>query len=731
MSNYHTLPADRFASAVSAGLRVFPVKPAGKTPAVTWKEFADREPTAAEIKAWDASDLNVGIICGRASGVAVLDVDSAEAQALVDSLELPPTPIASTGKGAHYYFRLPADVELRNRTGIAGQKLDLRAEGGYVVGPGSLHPSGRRYEWVVSPSDTPFADLPSQLLNLLAEGYRRPSPRRVATVGPLKHEAPTRFDRYLESSLGEAIKTIRQAEEGGRNDALFLAGVSLANDVAGAGASWLDYVPALREAALSIGLEEPETDRTLESCWSSGSNSPTEWIVTAREWLHLAKPDVFYHIESGQHLKVPAFNNAFASLWLPKKMTLARWLLDGGFVVQVHDLDYRPDNPDRFVDRDGLVYFNTYVPSHVEAQDGDWSPFVEFVSYLVPDETERDHLLKMMAWTIRRPGQKLRHALLFRSEAQGIGKTMLTEIWTQLLGERNVRKTTTDEVASQFQGFIKETLLVILEELNWGVGPTGYNRLKDIITSDVAVVNEKFMPVRHWPNLATLVILTNIRTPLILEDKDRRIFYIDSPATKREPQYYAEFANWWRENIGVIRAFFDTIDIDEFRPHAEPPMTAAKQALIEDGREDLVKELADLVAERVGVFNRDLVTFEEIEGELGNSMRGKSKTQLKNALRALGADSCGQHRVEAKWLGGFLHGAPTRVSLWAIRNTEFWQVAGAQDRAEEYSREEGRFASWHGLPIGIRHIKDWPVDPRFLFAEGSRSAHAGGPRSSD
>lgn len=339
---------------------------------------------------------------------------------------------------------------------------------------------------------------------------------------------------------------------------------------------------------------------------------------------------------------------------------------------------------------------------------------------MVPEASEREHLLKMIAWTVRHPGKKLRHALLLRSSEQGIGKTMLTEIWAQLLGEHNVRKTTTEEVSSQFQGFIKETLLVVLEELNWGVGPTGYNRMKDLITADIAVVNEKFLPVRHWPNHATFAILTNLRTPLILEDHDRRFFYIDSPATRRDPEYYARFVEWWRGNIGVIRAFVETVDLSEFDPYAPPPMTSAKEALIADGREDLLKELSVLIEDRTGAFNRDIVTLTEIETELGSSLRGKSKSQLRAALEALGAVPLGQQRVPGTWDFGRFIMIPGRASLWVIRNARYWTRTDSQHRGEEFGREEGEFALFGGLPIEIRHVSEWPADPRFLWA-GSRA----------
>ncbi len=58
------------------------------------------------------------------------------------------------------YFTCPAD--LRNRAGRLGKGLDIRAAGGYVVAPPSLHASGLRYEWDFNQSA--IAELPAWLI---------------------------------------------------------------------------------------------------------------------------------------------------------------------------------------------------------------------------------------------------------------------------------------------------------------------------------------------------------------------------------------------------------------------------------------------------------------------------------------------------------------------------------------------------------------------------------------
>lgn len=175
MNNSNCPDHSRFSRAVSAGLRVFPLRARGKEPLAKWKEYGDTPATDGEIATWNASNYNVGVICGEPSGIIVIDVDSTEAQEFVDHLALPPTPVVRTGKGKHYYFQCPP-VALSNRVGVEGLKLDVRADGGYVVGAGSIHPNGSRYEWELSPDDVPFASMPAALFELVRKQRRTPNP---------------------------------------------------------------------------------------------------------------------------------------------------------------------------------------------------------------------------------------------------------------------------------------------------------------------------------------------------------------------------------------------------------------------------------------------------------------------------------------------------------------------------------------------------------------------------
>jgi hypothetical protein len=137
------------------GWSVIPLRPRDKRPLMSWAVFQKRLPDADEIRSWYAHhpDANVGIVTGRLSGIIVLDVDARHGgDGSLDKLERRQGPLSCSlmsitgGGGKHFYFAHPGGTEIRNRVGLY-PGIDLRGDGGYIVAPPSLHPSGNRYAW--------------------------------------------------------------------------------------------------------------------------------------------------------------------------------------------------------------------------------------------------------------------------------------------------------------------------------------------------------------------------------------------------------------------------------------------------------------------------------------------------------------------------------------------------------------------------------------------------------
>lgn len=217
------------------GWSVFPLIPGTKYP-LTRNGFKDASVDPKQIKSWWSgkwSDSNVGIRTG--SGLLVLDVDNDTAKGedgdgVLAELEarlgpLPPTVegITGSGCGRHLLFKTPPDAIIRCQSEpIKGMKgLQVKADGGYIVAPPSIHPDSKRpYQWEESsrPDQVPLAELPQKWLLFLSgkkEGVRSSTPpsewRDLITNGVTeggRNEATARLAGHLLSKKVDPYVTL-------------------------------------------------------------------------------------------------------------------------------------------------------------------------------------------------------------------------------------------------------------------------------------------------------------------------------------------------------------------------------------------------------------------------------------------------------------------------------------------------------------------------------------------
>ncbi len=103
-----------------------------------------------------------------AGDLVQLDFDHTDVEPVqLFGVPLPLTFTVRTGHGWHLYYRKPratAGAEHTNGYVQREPNVEVKTDGGYVVGPGSVHPDGHTYDLV---HDAPVADLPVGLHHVL------------------------------------------------------------------------------------------------------------------------------------------------------------------------------------------------------------------------------------------------------------------------------------------------------------------------------------------------------------------------------------------------------------------------------------------------------------------------------------------------------------------------------------------------------------------------------------
>jgi hypothetical protein len=274
------------------GWRVFPCQRGGKRPALRadWEHRATTD-TARIARCWETGPYNIGVACGP-SGLVVIDLDSpkpgqhkppewehdtgirdgADVLAALCEQARQPWPaetfaVTTPSGGAHLYFTAPPGARLRNTAGRLGWLIDTRAEGGYVLGPGSII-DGTPYTVVNPAAPEP---LPAWLARRLTAEAAPPE-----VTGPAFGDGMggTQATGYALAALRGEVDRVLAAAPGTRNNTLNEAAFALGQLIAaGILPAKLAY-DALTRAAASAGLPPREASRTIGSGLASGTRKP-------------------------------------------------------------------------------------------------------------------------------------------------------------------------------------------------------------------------------------------------------------------------------------------------------------------------------------------------------------------------------------------------------------------------------------------------------------------------
>jgi Bifunctional DNA primase/polymerase, N-terminal len=264
-------PADAALDAACRGWHVFPLRPGAKTPA-TKNGFHDATDDPERIWAWwqRHPTSNIGIATG-ASRLLVVDLDPAEdndghcAQAFTALCQLatdhdgdlPHTYEVTTPRGGeHWYYHVAEGVDMpRNSASKLGPHIDIRSDGGYVVGAGSQLDSGGRYNVA---EDIDVHEAPGWLV----ETCQRPAPTPPI---PTAHARNWDDDSPAARRLIGACGRVALAPKGKRNDMLYWAAVIAGEIVSDRAMHVVDIVRQLELAGQRAGLEQREIEATINS----------------------------------------------------------------------------------------------------------------------------------------------------------------------------------------------------------------------------------------------------------------------------------------------------------------------------------------------------------------------------------------------------------------------------------------------------------------------------------
>jgi hypothetical protein len=183
----------------------------------------------------------LAVRCGAApdgAGVVVVDIDPRNGGRLDPALMTPTLTAASGNHGWHLYYRHPGDRQVLSRKLDGTIGVDVKADGGYVVLPPSVHPATRRrYRWA---NTRLVEEMPPRLAEMVLAPPAAPgSPIRACAAGPAGRRplsarpgsAGVERVRHPGRLVETCIAKVRDAPEGRRRVTLYGAARGVARAI--------------------------------------------------------------------------------------------------------------------------------------------------------------------------------------------------------------------------------------------------------------------------------------------------------------------------------------------------------------------------------------------------------------------------------------------------------------------------------------------------------------------
>lgn len=316
---------------------------------------------------------------------------------------------------------------------------------------------------------------------------------------------------------------------------------------------------------------------------------------------------------------------------------------------------FRPDLPTGTITGDVV---NVYVPSALVPVEGDVTPFLDLLGKLLPDQNDRAILLAYMASLVQNPGVKFQWAPVLQG-CEGNGKTTLFSCVINAVGEHNTFQPNAKQIGGNFNSWIENRLLILVEEIHMRGRREMLDDLKPMITNRQIRVESKGVDQRMAENLANWAFCTNYKDAVLKSRGDRRyaIFFTaqqgpeDLVRDGLTNRYFSELNGWLQADGYAYVAWFlkhyqVPSELDPAGLCNRAPRTSSTEAAIEASVGGIEAEIVEAANSEVVGFRGGWASIPAVRRLANqNGIRFLSDYKIKEILVGMGYENRGQaHR---------------------------------------------------------------------------------------
>jgi hypothetical protein len=274
----------------------------------------------------------------------------------------------------------------------------------------------------------------------------------------------------------------------------------------------------------------------------------------------------------------------------------------------------------------------------------------------------------------------------------------MRRVMAEILGQANVRNIDAEKLSSRFNEFMAQSQLLVLEEVE-RVGRRESTKLKGYITDTVTDLELKNQSATQIPNRVNFLLFSNDPRPVHLDTDDRRYMVYESPA-KQNAELATEFYRWAygglqevdqygtmdydRSGFRAIKHRLERLDMADFEPLANAPVTRAKERLQERSLSEVAQAIKQMEDEQHQECRSDIIIPRYIAEFLASNQhyagRNISTAKVQAAMLELGWERLHDYARHCKTESG----QPMKVRFWARRNAAYWRDKTGQQCYDHY-----------------------------------------------
>lgn len=281
-----------------------------------------------------------------------------------------------------------------------------------------------------------------------------------------------------------------------------------------------------------------------------------------------------------------------------------------------------------------------------------------------------------LLYPLKNPGIKMDSTACIWSHVHGIGKSLVGKTLKRVYG-RNAIIINQNQLEDSFNGWAVGKQFVMVDDVSGYNSRSKADVLKTMITQEEFTVNIKCLPTYEMPDYINYLMTSNQPDAWFVEPHDRRYFIFESVAQKPTKKFFENYHKWLDKGGPGALLYYAQVDMDftGFDPHAEPPMTLAKEKMVGFGSNEISQWARDVLTEPERYLSvagtrgiRDLYTLDELMSAYERVRKGAPPTKNRMKKSILSA-------LPAVLLGDPVTVGGEKEVFYAVRNQDKWMGA--------------------------------------------------------